>query len=80
MSDNGKIVEVVRSILKRYVQGENYSKGDYNQEETHYWVKTSDGEDFETTREKILSFFPDRKNITDNLLEQLKGKDADRLK
>ncbi|MBP9995622.1 MAG: hypothetical protein KBT67_11940 [bacterium] len=80
MSDNAKIVEVVRFIFKTCVQGTNYTKGDYNPEETHFWVKTSNGEDFETTREKILSFFPDRKNITGNLLELLKGKDADRLK
>ena len=35
---------------------------------------------FEVGREIILSLFPDRKRVTDNLLEKLKNMDADKLR
>lgn len=73
------IIQFIERIpgLKRGVQG-TYVKGEYMPEdEPKFWVHVKHGEDFEVGREAILKHFPDRKRITETLLDLFKGKDAD---
>ena len=73
------IIQFIERVqgLKRYVQGDSFVKGEYMPEdEAKFWVHVKGGEDIEVGREDILKFFPDRKRITDALLDLFKGKDA----
>ena len=74
------IIQFIERVpgLKRSVQGDSYVKGEYlPEDEPKFWVHVKGGEDFEVEREDILKFFPDRKNVTEKLLDWFNGKDAD---
>lgn len=78
MNNIGKIHYIERVPgLKHYVQGDSFSKGEYmSEDESKFWVHVIGGKDFEVGREDILKFFPDRKRITDALLDWFKDKNA----
>lgn len=63
--------------VPRFVCGTNFSKGDYLDRTTSYYARDENGKVYELSRTKILAQFPDRKNITDNLLDALKGQDVE---
>lgn len=82
MNNKGKIKSVTRNQgVKRYVQGSSFTKGEYMSEDAPTFLVRVFGEKaFEVGREIILSLFPDRKRVTDSLLDKLKNMDADKLR
>lgn len=63
--------------IPRFVCGTNFSEGDYMIRTTRYYARGEDGKVYELSRTKILAHFYDRKNITDKLLDALKGQDVE---
>lgn len=80
MNNKGKIDHVERIKYGSYVKGTHFVKGDYIPTSESFIVYVIGGIAFEITRAAILGLFPGRKRINDNLLEKLKGMDANKLK
>ncbi len=82
MSNKGLIKEIFRIPgLKRFVFGSCFSKGDYMPEDAPtFWVRVFGEKSFEVGRDKLLSFSPGRKKITETFLDSFKGKDANTLR
>lgn len=76
----GKIESIDRVKTGRYVKGTHFTKGDYIPTKESFLVHLVGGIVLEVGREAILSLFPGRKRINDNLLGKLKGMDASILK
>ena len=75
-----KIKRIDRVETGRYTYGTNFVKGDYIPTETHFIVRPLGKAAFEVARTVILSFFPGKKRVSQNMLESFKGKDADLLR
>ena len=82
MSKKGLIKNIIRIPgLKRFVFGSFFSKGDYIPEDAPtFWVRVFGEKSFEVGRDKLLSFSPGRKKITETFLDSFKGKDANTLR
>lgn len=79
---NGLIESIIRIPgLKRFVFGSCFSKGDYMPEDAPtFWVRVFGEKSFEVGRDKLLSFSPGRKKVTEPYLDTFKGKDANILR
>ena len=75
-----KIKRIDRVETGRYVHGTNYVKGDYIPTIVSFIVHVFGGAPFEVGRDKLLSFSPGRKKITEAFLDTFKGKDANTLR
>lgn len=65
----------------RFVHGTTFAPGEYLYTEPDTWTVYVEGEDsFEVNKEKIMKNYPERKNVTKRILEELIGKDASILK
>lgn len=71
-----KIKRIDRVETGRYVHGTNYVKGDYIPTIVSFIVHVFGSAPFEVGRDKLLSFSPGRKNVTETFLNSFKGKDA----
>lgn len=82
MSKTGLIKEIIRIPgLKRFVFGSCFSKGDYMHEDApKFWVRVFGEKSFDVGRDKLLSFDPGRKKVTESFLDSFKGKDANTLR
>lgn len=72
----GKIKEVFKDDLGRYVYGANFVKGDYIPRETKYFAKTDSNEIVELSPQLIRAVITGV-YITGKVLSSLIGKDVD---
>lgn len=77
---NHTIKRVERVEERRYTFGTNYQKGDYIRPIVSFVVYVFGEVPFEVGRDKLLSFSPGRKNVTETFLNSFKGKDANILR
>lgn len=70
------IKRIDRVETGRYTYGTNFKKGDFIPTMVSFIVHVFGEAPFEVKREKLLSFSPGRKNVTETYLESFKGKDA----
>jgi len=80
MDSKGKIERIERVETGRYTQGTNFAKGDFIETVVSFIVYVFGEAAFEVSREKLLSFSPGRKRITEAYLDSFKGKDANILR
>ena len=71
-----KIKRIDRVEIGRYTFGTNFVKGDFIPTMKHFIVHVFGGAPFEVGRDKLLSFSPGRKNVTETFLNSFKGKDS----
>ena len=71
-----KIKNIERVQEGRYTFGTNFKKGDYIPTIVSFIVHVIGGAPFEVGRDKLLSFSPGRKRVTETFLNSFKGKDA----
>lgn len=76
MKKNGTIKRIERVQEARYTYGTHFTTGDHLFTIISFVVYVFGGAPFEVKREKLLSFSPGRKNVTETFLESFKGKDA----
>ena len=76
----GKIKRIERVTEARYTFGSFFTKGDFLWPIVSFIVYVRGEAPFEVGRDKLLSFSPGRKNVTETFLESFKGKDADLLR
>ena len=70
------ITRIDRVETGRYTFGTNFTKGDYLSTIVQFFVHVRGGAPFEVGRDKLLSFSPGRKRVTETFLNSFKGKDA----
>ena len=78
----GQIASVERNpTLQKYVHGSTFGPGDYPYTEpATYTVHVEGEENFTVDKDTIMRNFPGKKNVTQNILDALVGKDASILK
>ncbi len=76
MKNKGKIKRIDRVETGRYTFGTNFTKGDYIPTIVSFIVHVFGEAPFEVGRDKLLSFSPGRKNVTETFLNSFKGKDS----
>jgi hypothetical protein len=78
----GQITSVEKNpTLQKYVYGDTFGPGDYPYSEpTTYTVHVEGEEDFVVDKATIMRNFPGKKNVTEERLKELVGKDADVLR
>ncbi len=74
------IKNIERRTEARFTFGSIFTKGDYLWPIVSFIVHVRGGAPFEVKREKLLSFSPGRKNVTETFLNSFKGKDANILR
>lgn len=74
------IKRIDRVETGRYTFGTHFTEGDYIRTTVSFIVRVFRGAPFEVGRDKLLSFSPGRKNVTETFLNSFKGKDADILR
>jgi hypothetical protein len=79
MSKKGTIDYVERIKYGSYVKGTHFTKGDYIPTTESFVIHIVGGLIIEVGREVILSLFPGRQRINDNLLSKMEGMDASKI-
>lgn len=74
------IKRIDRVETGRYTFGTNFKKGDYIPTIVSFIVHVFGEAPFEVGRDKLLSFSPGRKKITETFLDTFKGKDTNILR
>lgn len=80
MNRKGTIKNIERRTEARYTYGTNFTKGDFLWPIVSFIVYVRGEAPFEVKREKLLSFAPGRKKVTEPYLDTFKGKDANILR
>lgn len=76
----GTIKNIERRTEARYTFGSIFTKGDFLWPIVSFIVHVRGEAPFEVGRDKLLSFSPGRKNVTEPFLDTFKGKDANILR
>lgn len=76
----GTIKRIKRVPEARFTHGTRFTKGDHLFTIVSFVAYVFGEAPFEVGRDKLLSFSPGRKNVTETFLNSFKGKDANILR